>query len=186
MNMRNAQIAVLSLLAGCGDMSGLGGTSQFACKAPVGVHCESLSATYYNSLANNLPSQRRRAAPAGNADNETNGSPTGMRQVVSPPTAGFAPQALRLPGRDIRVWIKAWQDEDKDLTDQSYVYLAVAEGQWQVAHVQQQERNAFARLAPPQPLNTGEGNAQEQPARPAPASPALPALISGANEPSGK
>jgi len=186
MKKRCAHLFALALLAGCGDMSGLGGSSQFACKAPVGVHCESLSATYYNSLANNLPSQRQRVAPSSRKNSDPNGSPPAPRQTVAPSTAGFVPEALRLPGRDIRVWIKAWQDDDKDLADQSYVYLVVADGQWRVAHVQQQERKAYARLAPPHPVNAPEVGVRADPARPTPVSPASPALISGVNEPSGK
>lgn len=186
MKTRSAHLLILTLLAGCGDMSGLGGTSQFACKAPVGVHCESLSATYYNSLANNLPSQRQRAAPENRAYRDPNETSPAPHQTVAQPTAGFVPQALRLPGRELRIWIKAWQDDDKDLADQSYVYLVVGDGQWRVAHVQEQERNAYARLAPPQPVNAPEVGEKAEPDRPNPVTPVLPALISGVNEPSGK
>jgi hypothetical protein len=41
-------------------MSGLSGSSDYACKAPDGVTCDSVSGTYANAIHNNLPSQRAR------------------------------------------------------------------------------------------------------------------------------
>jgi len=185
MKTRCAAIVVLALSAGCADMSGLGGTSHFSCKAPVGVHCESLSATYYNSLANTPPDRRRLPAISSKPIN-------GEKSLQAPTTqsaggaSGFAPLALRAPGREMRIWIKAWQDEDKDLADQSFVYLVVNEGQWRVAHVQQQERDMFARLAPPQSAANVESAAPAQPASPPPASAAPVAAASEATEPAIK
>ena len=51
-------------LAGCMSLSGLSGNSSYACKAPDGVTCQSVSGTYANAVANNLPAQRARATPA--------------------------------------------------------------------------------------------------------------------------
>src|SRR5256886_5911471 len=53
------------LVSGCASMAGVGGTSEYSCKAPEGVKCDSVSGTYYNSVENNLPSQRQggRATP---------------------------------------------------------------------------------------------------------------------------
>ena len=45
--------------SGCASMTGVGGTSEYSCKAPEGVKCDSVSGTYYNSVENNLPSQRQ-------------------------------------------------------------------------------------------------------------------------------
>src|SRR6266550_7214731 len=54
-----------AVVAGCASMAGVGGTSEYSCKAPEGVKCDSVSGTYYNSVENNLPSQRQggRATP---------------------------------------------------------------------------------------------------------------------------
>ena len=51
-------------LAGCMSLSGLSGNSSYACKAPDGVTCQSVSGTYANAVVNNLPAQRARATPA--------------------------------------------------------------------------------------------------------------------------
>ncbi|GJI98179.1 hypothetical protein RugamoR57_48970 [Duganella caerulea] len=186
MNTRCPSAIFFALLAGCGDMSGLGGSTQFACKAPVGVHCESLSATYYNSLADNLPAQRPVPPPVGRPGAGTGSPAAAALRTAAPPNTGYAPTALRAPGREMRVWIKAWQDDDKDLVDQSYVYLVVSEGEWRVAHVQRQERNAFARLAEPQSPKqpNGDPTAQENPAIPAVAP--SPALVNRPADPSDK
>ncbi len=55
-------ICVGAMLAGCTSISGLTGSSSYACKAPDGVTCDSVSGTYANAVQNNLPSQRSRTA----------------------------------------------------------------------------------------------------------------------------
>ena len=60
--MRRLAAAVLvpAILGGCAStMSGFDGGSQFACKAPDGVTCSSLSGVYANAVANNLPALRK-------------------------------------------------------------------------------------------------------------------------------
>ena len=59
---RAASLAGVGLLAGCMNLSGLSGGSSYACKAPDGVTCQSVSGTYANAVADNLPAQRQRAA----------------------------------------------------------------------------------------------------------------------------
>ena len=63
--MRNIAMILLAnamtLMSGCANMSGLGGSSQFSCKAPDGVKCESMTGVYHNAVAENLPSQRPNA-----------------------------------------------------------------------------------------------------------------------------
>jgi conjugal transfer pilus assembly protein TraV len=45
-------------LAGCTNISGLGGSSEFQCKAPDGVPCQSISGVHHNERSGNLPFQR--------------------------------------------------------------------------------------------------------------------------------
>ncbi|WP_186269093.1 TraV family lipoprotein, partial [Burkholderia gladioli] len=51
-----ASTALLSLTA-C-SFSGYDASSSFACKAPEGVLCNSMSGIYANAMAHNLPEQR--------------------------------------------------------------------------------------------------------------------------------
>lgn len=154
--------SVLALLTGCSSMSGLDGESHYACQAPIGVACDSVSGTYANAVRNNLPAQR--AAPAAStphpATPDTPGAtlqPAQSRTMSAtlPPLASTgagagagngleqnpsADMALRSPPRVLRLWTQAWEDRDGDLHDQAYVYVLIDSGQWRMAHIRQQTR----------------------------------------------
>jgi len=142
------------LMAGCGNMSGLGGSEQYGCKAPAGVQCQSVSGNYYNSVrgTTRLPAvgTGARQVPSMPLMNASLG-----RRVNLPPdrtvvgVAGYAPQPLRSSPRILRLWIKPWEDADHDLVDQSYVYVRVDQGKWMLDHVQRQVREAYAPLRAP-------------------------------------
>jgi len=136
------------------NMSGLGGESKYACKAPDGVACDSVSGTYANALHNNLPSQQaqRSARRQKEAFEESPSSKVG--RAISSATANASgmtvtPSPLRTQARILRLWIKPWEDADGDLYDQGYVYVQVDNGQWQIDHVQGQIRDVYAPLKPP-------------------------------------
>lgn len=173
------------LLAGCTSMSGLSGSSSYACKAPEGVACDSVSGTYANALQNNLPGQRRQASKgAGSSTAEPGGAASTTAPAASPPFATNTslpptPVALRSAPRVLRLWIKPWEDADHDLYDQSYVYVQVDGGRWQIGHVQRQIRDAYAPLkAPPRAADAKEGAPPTSDARvisrPGSAAPGLP------------
>jgi len=141
-----AATLVLSVaLAGCADMSGVGGTSHFACKAPAGVQCNSVSGNYANALQNNLPSQL-----AGRTTSTAVPAPltsvAPARVVASLPPLDGPADALRSRPRVNRLWINAWEDQDHDLVDQSYVYVQVDDGRWLVDHARAKVREGFAPL----------------------------------------
>jgi conjugal transfer pilus assembly protein TraV len=48
----------------------------------------------------------------------------------------------------LRLWIKSWEDADRDLNGESLVYVQVDNGRWLVDHVQRQSREAFAPVRP--------------------------------------
>ncbi|MCB2019592.1 MAG: TraV family lipoprotein, partial [Burkholderiaceae bacterium] len=147
-------------LAGCTSVSGLDGSSSYACKAPEGVTCDSVSGTYANAIQNNLPSQRPRA--------DTAGTPAGATALPRPALAGLAagstaiadasaaPMPLRSSARILRLWFKPWEDADRDLYDQGYVYVQIDSGQWLIEHAQRQIREAYAPLRPPPRSTTPE------------------------------
>lgn len=156
-----ALLAILTL-SGCMNMSGLSGSSSYACKAPEGVTCDSVSGTYANAVQNNLPSQRRPAGPGpdsapgarateGLAGAMAAGAAGGASRVALAPSAAASPSAipLRSSARILRLWFKPWEDADRDLHDQGYVYIRVDDGQWLVEHAQRQIREAYAPLRPP-------------------------------------
>jgi conjugal transfer pilus assembly protein TraV len=152
-------VSLLLPLAACMNMSGLGGESKYACKAPDGVACDSVSGTYANALHNNLPSQQaqRFARRQKEASEESPSNKVG--RAISSVTASLSgiavtPGPLRTQARILRLWIKPWEDADGDLYDQGYVYVQVDNGQWQIDHVQRQIRDLYAPPKPPPKVAT--------------------------------
>ena len=152
--LRIATACLLLALSACMNLSGLGGDSKYACKAPEGVACDSVSGTYANALHNNLPRQRARLTSAARQEETGERAPEATTRAAFPATAGdsgpgVAPSPLRSQARVLRLWIKPWEDADGDLVDQGYVYVQVDNGQWLIDHVQRQIRDAYAPLKPP-------------------------------------
>ena len=156
--------ALAIALGGCASMSGLDGSSSYACKAPEGVTCDSVSGTYANALQNNLPSQRRRTPPPATTGTAALPAPTAFAAATM--TEGLPPTSvsLRSAPRILRLWFKPWEDADHDLYDQGYVYVQVDAGRWQIEHVQRQIREAYAPLKPPP--RTAAADAKESSALP--------------------
>lgn len=163
MNTRTATHALRSImlpaglclsLTGCMSLSGLGGSTDYACKAPDGVTCDSVSGTYANAVQNNLPSQRfkrRTASKVGVVSGEA--VDASLLSTSRASTHLAAPAALTTPlrssARILRLWFKPWEDADHDLYDQGYVYVQIDTGQWLIEHAQREIRNAYAPLRPP-------------------------------------
>lgn len=150
----------LVVLAGCVNMSGLDGTSEYACKAPQGVQCDSVSGNYYNAVQNNLPSQRpgrgrdaaaEKARGTGAPTTPTETRPAGPLRTAQADAAGSGAIAvpLRSQSRVLRLWFKPWEDADHDLYDQGYVYVQIESGRWQVDHAQRRIRDAYAPIRAP-------------------------------------
>ena len=138
-------ISMAAMFIGCTSMSGLSGSSSYACKAPDGVTCDSVSGTYANAIHNNLPSQRSRAT-ASSLQPGGAPQPAPSRPASAVPTALAAatvsPTPLRSSARILRLWFKPWEDADRDLYDQGYVYVQIDNGQWLIEHAQRQIRDA--------------------------------------------
>jgi conjugal transfer pilus assembly protein TraV len=120
----HSALAVALLLrrcfAGCTSMSGLSGSSSYACKAPEGVTCDSVSGTYANAVHNNLPSQRsrtlrRRARVVARRSLHPAARPRRVAQRNARRIASVSPRRLRSSARILRLWFKPWEDADRDL-----------------------------------------------------------------------
>ena len=138
------------LVSGCTSMSGLDGTSDYACKAPPGVTCDSVSGNYANAIHHNLPSQRaHRPADVNDLEAPLPTSPALATARLVPSQMPLIGQPLRSQARVLRLWFKPWEDADHDLYDQGYVYVQIDSGQWLVEHIHRQIRDAYAPLRPP-------------------------------------
>lgn len=127
-------------LGGCASMSGVGGSNSYACKAPEGVLCNSMSGVYANSLENNLPSQRGpQKGPGAEAAPGTGGSMNDTPQTGGGRTASYRPKVtpLRSEARILRIWMAPWKDEDGDLHDESRTYVVVDDGRWLIERQRQ-------------------------------------------------
>lgn len=185
-------LAGMLALSGCSNLSGLGGGSKYACKAPEGVACDSVSGTYANALHNNLPSQRQRQPVEAPTPSEPSPSTVPHRAPLAAapavattgtviPAQGASP--LRSQARVLRLWTKAWEDVDGDLYDQGYVYVQVSNGQWLIDHVQRQIRDAYTPLRPPSKAAADGTNGGGQDSRSA-VGPLTPSRPSSSDTPS--
>lgn len=173
-----AVLCSVASLAGCMSLSGLSGNSSYACKAPDGVTCQSVSGTYANAVANNLPAQRTRATPTATPASAPPSSAASTPTVRNASADAAQVLPLRSAPRILRLWFKPWEDADRDLYDQGYVYVQVDGGRWLVDHAQRAIREAYA------PVRAPAGRAAADPAPRAPASgvqrpPGLDQLIPG-------
>lgn len=139
-----AALGLAGLLGGCTSLSGLSGSSSYACKAPDGITCQSVSGTY----ANTQPGPRAGArVPAAELADAPSGAPQPSRVLTA--TIGSANTPLRSPPRILRLWFKPWEDADQDLYDQGYVYVQVDSGRWQVEHARRAIRESYAPIKTP-------------------------------------
>ncbi len=128
-----AMVAIVAFgLTGCaGALTGLEGESKFACKAPDGVTCSSLSGIYANAVANNLPALRK--------DRKSElASTTQAKDSVITGQVASSGDPLRIQPTVLRIWIAPWEDTDGDLHDQSYLYVVANSGRWAIEHNQRQ------------------------------------------------
>ena len=148
-----------AMLPACSNMSGLDANNQFACKAPDGILCESMSGIYANAQAKNLPGQRVSHGPGRPSEPGA----TVSSGVLTRPIESGTP--IRSAPRLLRVWFAPWEDSDGDLHDQSYVYLPVDTGRWLIEHNRRRIQDAYrpVRL----PTNTTPPIGQAMPQRPA-------------------
>lgn len=124
-------IVMLGVTGCAGTLTGLEGESKFACKAPDGVTCSSLSGVYANAVANNLPALRKEGK-GEQASQFTTKESLITGQVAS----SGAP--LRIQPQVLRIWIAPWEDTEGDLHDQSYLYMVANSGRWAIEHSQRQ------------------------------------------------
>jgi len=144
-----APLLVLGVtLAGCSSsLSGIGGTDGYACKAPAGAQCTSVSGVYANT-AQGLPMPPKDPAiklpgPAPALYGTASIAPTGP--ATSPRTG------MRSSPRVLRLWVAPWEDADGDLHEESLVHVLVDTGRWLIETVRPAPRNLIDGVAPPVP-----------------------------------
>lgn len=175
-----AAMVSMGVLAGCANITGLDGSSQYGCAAPEGVKCDSVSGNYYNAIQNNLPAQRNPKgtanpssltdpqSPSMGRDSGRNGAsatPTAIGAAVPVEGPAYMAAPLRAGPRVLRLWIKPWEDADHDLNGESLVYVQVDNGRWLVDHVQRQAREPYAPIRPTRLPTSAAGGSVTDPSQ---------------------
>ncbi|GAB6071497.1 hypothetical protein JCM30760_25950 [Thiomicrorhabdus hydrogeniphila] len=122
-------VSAITLLSGCGTLSGFDASSDFACKAQPGVSCKSISGVYQNAEQGNLPSQQ--------AERHISGTSFQKVEKVSRSVTGQAPASgtpLFQKPVTLRVWFSPWEDDKGVLHDQQYSYLLIQKAKWDIEH----------------------------------------------------
>ena len=149
--MRRAILLLLPTLSACVNLAGLEGKSEFACKAPDGVVCTSVSGVYANALAGALPAQQsqdQEQAKATRAD-AVAGEPKPYAATVSVTSTPAPGTPLLSPPKVLRLWLAPRLDEDGDLHDASYLYVMWHRGEWQIEHTRRQIQRQFTPVSAP-------------------------------------
>jgi conjugal transfer pilus assembly protein TraV len=145
-------IASLALSGCASSLSGVGGTQNYACKAPEGALCTSISGVFANSAHGTLrpasTSANKSPAAASAAALATYGAAS---VAPSRSTAASVPDrpAMRANARVLRVWVAPWEDSDGDLHEDALVHVLVDTGRWLIEHVRPASRSRMESVAPP-------------------------------------
>jgi len=154
----------IALLSGCTSLSGYDSENEFGCSAPAGVSCKSIRGVYANKKDGNLPSQQARhdETYSGEYKSSTSdyttrtvatddefGIPTGKettqeknshieRKIYLKEVTGQAPKSgdpIYAAPKVVRIWFSPFSDKDGTLHDQSFSYVVVQTGGWDVEHI---------------------------------------------------
>jgi conjugal transfer pilus assembly protein TraV len=167
--LASSTLATTIVLSGCASsLSGVGSTDSYACKAPIGAQCTSVSGVYANAnpLADvvpravhdaPLPPQGLLAATSTSAAARQTkpAPPTGASMAPPRPPPWPAPRrrpTLRHcahPPRVMRLWIAPWEDADGDLHDASFVNVVIDTGRWLIERVRPAARSKLDIATPP-------------------------------------
>ena len=147
--MQHAILLLLPTLSACVNLAGLEGNSEFACKAPDGVICTSVSGVYSNALAGALPAQQSQDQAKSTGAETVAGEPKpygATASVTSTPAPGTP---LLSPPKVLRLWLAPRLDKDGDLHDASYLYVMWHRGEWQIEHTRRQVQRQFTPVSAP-------------------------------------
>ncbi len=147
--MRRAILLLLPTLSACVNLAGLEGKSEFACKAPDGVVCTSVSGVYSNALAGALPAQQSQDQAKSTGAETVAGEPKPYGATVSVTSTPAPGTPLLSPPKVLRLWLAPRLDADGDLHDASYLYVMWHRGEWQIEHTRRQIQRQFTPVSAP-------------------------------------
>ncbi len=150
---RGALIVVAVLLAGCASLSGVGGESHYACPAPQGVRCGSVTANYLQSLPGDRPGPLTSGPGAESERTHAAAEPAPAAPAANPD----ATTPLRSPPRILKLWVAPWEDRDGVLHAAAFVFVPIDHGRWLLQRGRPATR-LQDRLVPPSGSPAPAGN----------------------------
>lgn len=133
-------------LSGCAStLSGVGGADGYACKAPEGAMCTSVSGVY----ANTVQGMQKSAKPAEKKSPPSAPTIYGATSIAPGRPAPVSNTSIRSNPRVLRLWIAPWEDADGDLHEEALVHVVVDTGRWLIEHVRPASRSRVDGVAPP-------------------------------------
>ena len=144
--------AAAALSGGCAStMSGLGGEGSYACKAPIGSQCTSVSGVYANSIHGQPPASALPKPANPPAKPSASAPPLAAGTLQTARAVDKSPTSLRSQPRVLRLWIAPWEDADGDLHEASVVHVLVDTGRWLIERVLPANRQRVDAVRPPIP-----------------------------------
>jgi conjugal transfer pilus assembly protein TraV len=138
-------LGVGALLTGCTSLSGVGGDAHYACPAPPGVQCGSVTANYQQSLHRDLPT-RGPSEPIALVPESATPTVTTARLANADGDSGTP---LYSSPRILTLWVAPWADRDNVLHDAAFVHVPIDHGHWLVDPVRPPKRPESRPLRPP-------------------------------------
>jgi conjugal transfer pilus assembly protein TraV len=164
---------IATLLGGCAStLSGLGGEGDYACKAPVGSQCTSVSGVYANSIHGQPPDSvlpKPAKGPVKKPPAATVAASASATTHALPTPAS----AIRSQPRVLRLWIAPWEDDDGDLHEAAVVHVLIDTGRWLIERVVPVNRTRLGAVRPPSP-STAPTSGPASTSEPAPSAEAGP------------
>ena len=139
-------LLVALALSGCAStLSGVGGADGYACKAPEGAMCTSVSGVY----ANTAQGMQKPTKPAEKKSPPAAPALYGATSIAPGKLAPASSTSIRSNPCVLRLWIAPWEDADGDLHEEALVHMVVDPGRWLIEHVRPVSRNRVDGVAPP-------------------------------------
>jgi len=139
-------LAFALALCGCAStLSGVGGADGYACKAPEGALCTSVSGVYANT-AHGMP---KPAKPSEIQSPLARPAIYGATSIAPDRNAAVSGGPVRSNPRVLRLWIAPWEDADGDLHEAALIHVVVDTGRWLIEHVRPAARSRIDGVAPP-------------------------------------
>lgn len=141
-----AGLLLVLALSGCAaSLSGVGGAEAYACKAPQGAICTSVSGVHANAR-HGMTAAKTAVAAAASTETPARHGAASITPGSSTTAAGAA---IRSAARILRLWVAPWEDSDGDLHEGALVHVIVDTGRWLIEHVRPAGRTRIDGATPP-------------------------------------